>query len=626
MGHVDGSTILSAGAINAQATIAADHIEAIGTDLQVMSAAFELVDAFESNAGPLFMSGPTAVGRSFPRAATGGLELERALFVIQQGLLDHAYSPRNVTNSTSAFDGIAYQTADYFPGEVTATIDPNEVHAALVDASQPEVWGNPVAYAELHARRPTGIYLAPGEVATVYVPDELVDSDYNIRVGAQSWDLSNKDEVSRLDRVSLVYPITCSQMKVVSPLGGALYIEVPYLADAGLVYVQVTNAVRSPFFSARSFDRTTLEEWQNTERLHGAPWTDFESDRVLIQVPTSWIYNFDGPVEMMQAWDDGMDAVSELFGLPLVRNKSVVYLQVDTIPRGNANFPGYPQSNNGYDPAAAENGNRNQWILRGPQDSPWTFYHELGHAHFFPKFGGETESAVNLLYVAAFNKKFGLTIDEAFARSISNWDEMTLDQAALTWMVTDNFRSGNPMNISNVAGDEVKYQHRGHGKYTEIAMLFGWDALSDFFHSVHLDYIDGIEYSRSNDPTDSRILRMSTAAGVDLTPLIHFWGVQPDAPAALASDIAAAGFGPSALIYDSLEHYKTLIPMTNEAFRAHMDTIYPGGVSAVPNNPFAGEGFYFNMQNTWSAGHGSAAQAELQAIIDTYFPGGRPAN
>jgi len=52
-------------------------------------------------------------------------------------------------------------------------------------------------------------------------------------------------------------------VKVASPLGGGIYIEVLYLADAGIVDVQVKNAVRSPYFSAKSFHRTSLLEWQN---------------------------------------------------------------------------------------------------------------------------------------------------------------------------------------------------------------------------------------------------------------------------------------------------------------------------------------------------------------------------
>ena len=40
-----------------------------------------------------------------------------------------------------------------------------------------------------HALRPTGLYLAPGSIATVTVPNSLVGQDYYIRVGSHEWDL-----------------------------------------------------------------------------------------------------------------------------------------------------------------------------------------------------------------------------------------------------------------------------------------------------------------------------------------------------------------------------------------------------------------------------------------------------
>jgi len=137
----------------------------------------------------------------------------------------------------------------------------------------------------------------------------------------------------RLDRVSIVYPIEEIRTSIASPLGGGIYIEVPYQADAGIVKVRITNAVRSPFFSARSFDKTTLEQWRTTERHHPGPWADFESDKFMMQVPTKWIYNYDDPVTLMQDWDTSMDQVSELFGLPPVRPKTVLYLQASFIYR-----------------------------------------------------------------------------------------------------------------------------------------------------------------------------------------------------------------------------------------------------------------------------------------------------
>jgi hypothetical protein len=191
------------------------------------------------------------------------------------------------------------------------------------------------------------------------------------------------------------------------------------------------------------------------------------------------------------------------------------------------------------------------------------------------------------------------------------------------WMVTENFRKGNPMDISNSERNEVRYQHRGHGKYVEIARIFGWDALSNFWSSVHQDYSKGIIYPTNTDPTDNRILRMSKAAGADLTPLIHFWGVQPVDTASLKASIAALGLKPSKMIYDMLKHYQTIIPMNNQEFRNHARVIYPSGIGQG-SSPLYGEGWYYTWLPLYNSSHGNEAQITLQNIINRYFPNGAP--
>jgi len=618
--HINETSTLDAIQIKQQTEIIRKNIDQIGKASDIISEALDLVGSYETTAGPLFMNRATRGG--FPRKPAGGLELDRAMFAVQQGLIDHAFTPGNLKKFNDLLNGAAFKTSSYFPGAVDAPTDPTVVHEVRINASQPACWGIPVMDNDKPARRPTGCYLAPGSIAEVIVPRSMVGKGFSIRVGAHSWDLRRKPKVVRLDRVSIVYPIEEIRTAIANPLGGGIYIEVPYLADAGIVKVRITNVVRSPFFSARSFDKTTLEQWRTTERHHPGPWTDFESDKFMMQVPTKWIYNYDDPVTLMQDWDTSMDIVSELFGLPLVRPKTVLYLQVDVIFRGSANFPGYPQSNFRYNPNKAENGNSNHWLLKGPQSAGQTIFHELGHAHLFTKFRGEVEAVVNLPYVAVLNKGFGVDLDTAFGRSFSK-PYVSLDQAAVMWMVTDNFRNGKPMDISNSQRNEVRYQHRGYGKYVETARLFGWKALEDFWHSVNLDYLRGITYPRNSDPADSRILRMSKTAGADLRPLIHFWGIHPDDNDALGKAMDAEGLKSSPLIYDRLVHYKTLIPMNNAEFAAHARIVNPRGIRKG-RNPLYGEGWYYTWLPKYEESHGAAAQAALQEIIDLYFPDGRP--
>lgn len=588
----------------------AENLGDMGTDESAIQEAFKLVAHYENTVGPLFMSPATKNG--LPRKPKDGMELDFAMFAIQQGLIDQAYTPENLIKFRQTLDGAKFETASYFPGAVAPPTNPNTIETVRINASQPTAWGSPVAWREDAARRPTGCYLTPGSVAVVSVPSSLVDKGYSIRVGAHSWDLIKKPKIKRLDRVSIVYPITQRDTLIANPLGGGIYIEVPYEADAGIVSIALKNVVRAPFFSARSFDKTTLEVWKNTERQHPAPWADFESDKFMMQVPAEGIRNLEDPITLMADWDQAMDAVSELFGYPLVRPKTVLYLQVDVIMRGRANFPGYPQSNYAYDAHHPEEF-KQSWMLQGPQYANWTVFHEVGHSQFCSKFRGETEALVNLPHVAVLNRKFGWTLDEAFGDSVNGMKHLTINDVAAMWMVTENFRMGRPMNHSNRPGDEMKYQHRGYGKYIEIANLFGWDALGNFWKEVNHNWQPGDNVPQNQDPVDDRILRLSKAAGADLRPLIHFWGIQPENPEQLAEAIQVEGLKPSREIYDRLQYYKTIIPMDNDAFRLHATTVYPNGF------PRHGSDWYKATLQNYSAEDGQAAQAALQEIIDLYF-------
>lgn len=618
--HINGVSVLSKTQINEQAIIVEKNIALIGQNGKIISEAFEIVKLYEIKEGPLFINSRTKSGIS--QTNHTNVELDWAMFEIQQGILDFACTMDNIKLYSTIFKGAKFETSRYFPGDVAAPSDPNTSYQVNVNCSMPAVWGVPVMYSTQFARRPTGCYLAPGSIVTVTVPTSIINKGFKIRVGAHSWDLVAKPTCKRLNRVSLVYPINSAVTQIANPLGGGIYIEVPYEANNGILSLEITNAVRSPFFSARSFDKTSLSNWQNVERKYPGPWADFESDKFMMQVPTSWIYNFDDPVTLMQDWDKGLDAVSELFGQPMVRNITVLYLQIDVLMRGSANFPGYPQSNYPYNPTTIENGNKNHFTLRGPQYSDYATFHELGHSQLFTKFSGETEAAVNVPYIAMQNKKFGMSLDDAFGNSFG-MPQVSLDQAAIMWMVTANFRNGKPMDISNSESNEVRYQHRGYGKYVEIVRLFGWDSLSKFWSSVQQDYLNGITYPTNTDPTDNRILRMSKAAGADLTPLIHFWGIQPDNLKDLKASIAAAELQPSDLIYDMLEHYKTIIPMNNKEFLAHSKILYPKGLTPGAS-PLYGEGWYYTWAPIYNESHGIAAKNALQNIINLYFPNGRP--
>ena len=110
---------------------------------------------------------------------------------------------------------------------------------------------------------------------------------------------------------------------------------------------------------------------------------------------------------------------------------------------------------------------------------------------------------------------------------------------------------------------------------------------------------------------------------LDLTPLIHFWGVHPKNRTALKASMVKQGLKPSPLIYDQLIHYKTAIPMNQAEFAAHAKIVNPKGIRGG-GNPLYGPGWYHAWLPKYKKSHGIAAQTALQEMIDSYFPEGRP--
>lgn len=560
-GHITGAMPLTTEQlVQASQTIRA-QIPRFGESASTISAVFDLITTFDQVKGALFVT--TATGGLTRSAETN--DLNWTIYRTMQGIMDVVYTPQNLAAHEALLGSFKFGSHSNFPGPCPPPANPSNTHTVPIKGSFPRTFGRDTQQWTLPARKPTGTYLAPGTVATITVPSSLVNAGYQIRVGAHSWDLSNRPFIRRLDRATLRFPITATTVKVSSPYGGGIYIEVPIGANAGVVNVTVTGAVRAPYFSAKTFHQTTAAEWL-VERAHPAPWADFQSDKFMTQVPRTWIYNHPNPGQMMADWDAAMDAINDLMGFPRDRGKETMYPQVDIIMRSSVHAPGYPAVNVTANPntEVSPAGYSGNYIVRGPGASPTAAnieFHEQGHAYFFPKFGGESESSVNLLQPAMLHRRFGYSLDVAHAASLgSSSVHRTLDNTAVAWMCCFSFSP----NEVPMADGEKDYQHKGHAKFLDIVRLYGWSGLDTYWRSFMEDDANGIAYTTN---TDALLLRLSRSVGRDIRPLFHFWGIHPQNPQTLAASIASENIPASLEIRDLLLHYKTLVPADNAAFR-----------------------------------------------------------
>ncbi|WP_372847206.1 M60 family peptidase N-terminal accessory domain-containing protein, partial [Pontiella sp.] len=292
--HVLGLETLGGSEISTRKATIVSGSTLFSYSTNAISAAFELVNAYDNEVGALWADGSPI--QSFDRNTVTDEEIGWVVYTVMQTLMDETYTADNVAANAALLAGKRFGSSAHFPGAVAAPA--LATNSAILNASYPDTAGWPRSGDTSAARKPTGNYVAPGTIVTLKVPPAIVDKGYQIRVGAHSWDLeTRKTTVKRLDRSSIVYDIDRTEIQVGSPLGGGIYLEVPYLADAGVVEIELTGAVRSPYYSSNTVTGhiTSLSEWQETERNHPAPWADFQTEKFMMQVPTDWIYNWDDP-------------------------------------------------------------------------------------------------------------------------------------------------------------------------------------------------------------------------------------------------------------------------------------------------------------------------------------------
>ena len=196
-----------------------------------------------------------------------------------------------------------------------------------------------------------------------------------------------------------------------------------------------------------------------------------------------------------------------------------------------------------------------------------------------------------------------------------------MDQTTIDWIITDNFRNNREISCDPTMNPsvchEVRYQHRGHAIYIEIADLFGWDAI----YKTHKVFYDEWKINTQKDwgfmgmvngnqiSDDELILAASNANNVNMAPLFHFWGRQPSEE--LANQLK--NLPESKEIYCRLEYYKSMAPTDLSSFQTWYNANYVsvGGVQQVR--------YDYAINNFDKDNYGSAIQHQIDLIINSYF-------
>ncbi|MBM4087378.1 MAG: hypothetical protein FJ272_21510, partial [Planctomycetes bacterium] len=273
----------------------------------------------------------------------------------------------------------AHPAAAAFPGSVPA--DAQKVSRSVeCDATVPG-WHS------------TGLYAPPGQVITVEIPAAAAKGELQLRLGAHSDRLWDKDSWWRCPEVTASFPLDKPLVQAASAFGGLIYVDVPKGSKLGTAAVTIRDAVEAPHFV---LGKTTLADWREKIRQRPAPWAELESSKVILTVPSTALRGLDDPEELMKFWDKVLDACAELAGLPLERERPERYVADVQISAGYMHS-GYPIMT--HLDAAAVMVDKPRMIREGA----WGLFHEMGHNHQSPDwtFAGTGEVTCNLftLYV-----------------------------------------------------------------------------------------------------------------------------------------------------------------------------------------------------------------------------------
>ncbi|HRD79145.1 MAG TPA: M60 family peptidase N-terminal accessory domain-containing protein [Saprospiraceae bacterium] len=619
--HINGTVTLSGNELSLIRNTFVQFPTCLAENESVILLGKTVVEDFDNQIGPLFTTPNTMNGFSKNPANAPGLETERAMLALQQGIFDAVFTPTVYAAYPQHLNGWKFNSCSVFPGFVAPPSDSSVHKSALIRANFEDPDGmNPyydINFERMrHALRPTGLYLSPGSVANVTVPDSLVGQDYWIRVGSHDWDLTERTEFRRLDRVSKKFPIDSTTVAVYNPMGGAISILVPYGANDGIVEVSVNNGVEAPFFSLKTFYETTDFE---AELSKPGPWAVFESDNVMYTIPKHSIVPGQYDLrQTLQDWETAVRGVNSILARQIVPDKHNMYMIADLDIRTGVYSIGYPMSNTPLNytdvPGPA-------YFINGPGSDDEMNFHEAGHALAISKFEGEEEALVNFPYIMAMNYGLNQDLNEAVNYSFVP-NTFDIDKTATHRMVSNTF--GTNRNISNTVNDEVRYQHRGYGHYFEIVNTLGWCPLRNFWKQESIDFENGVDYGIHQD-NDGRIIRMSVAAQADLRPLFHVFGILPQDSLAVQDSLTQSGVLPSIAIYNRLHAYFDLIPEDNAAFVNYALSVYPNLYTDGPTEaPEYGVGWHYLKSLTYNAAEAQARTAILQSIINQYFPNGAP--
>lgn len=615
--HINEKTILSAAELS---QISQSFLTRFGGDWDsIASEAMEFLEAYSAKYPPIFDRQELYPSQFSPEKILA--------FYLQQWIFDNLF----VSNTLNTVSEMRFEDADVFPG-IVSTDAPRIVKSIEFDGD----YVTDPGYALNGSKtvfRPTGLYVAPGEIVTLDFEASAINQGLIARIGIHRFDLEagNYTYFSRFPRISNTFAIDQQQIKIANPFGGGLYFEVPDGSSLGKVKVTVAGAVKMPMYSTLDLEghSSDLAEFTSDLSLHQVPWFEITSEKFTTTQRINVRNEATNPQGLVDVFGEMFDAISAMTGRPLRRIRSE-WLATDAqiTVRGTAMAASYPifgddWSNDSPEITATTDYSwfspwqylnkdffeANANVDRKRQlDSAKTLWHEWGHLHNQPTLGcQEGESNVHMLAAVAYNKVLGADLDTAL--KYSGFQQYTLDDSALDTMLSPNWQKGRRLCLDEW-DNEVRYQTRSWARLVDLVKMFGWDSVG----SIHKAFYDqgvlegkAVNYGLEDDYF---VITASNALSLNLVPVFEFWGV----PVTEETKQVLASLTVPAEFEQRLDNYKILVPKTMAEFYVIHKRL--SGTSARTAESF---GRWDDLEKNFGLDTAALMTARIDTILCDYY-------
>lgn len=343
----------------------------------------------------------------------------------------------------------------------------------------------------------TGLYLNAGETAVIRHPELR---NLRFQVGCHTDTNWHHDNWTRFPSLVYAWPATGGETKIASPFGGLIYVLAPR-NSGGAVSMNFSGVVRSPRYVR---GKTSPEEWRQMVEQAAGPWAEFESERLILTVPSAAARKVSDPQELMALWERIMDLYVKLGTRPITHKERIV---TDRQISAGYMHSGYPIMT-GLDV---------QDLVVSTEklttEGSWGHWHELGHNHQQSAwtFDGTTEVTCNL---------FTMYVYEHVINRAAGEDRVKAGEPKFRAFI----EKGAPYSEWKADPFLALYM------YWQLRDAFGWEA----YEKVFAGYRDADRAALPKNDQEKRdqwMTRFSRTVGKNLGPFFEAWGVPTSAEA-----------------------------------------------------------------------------------------------